>query len=226
MDFFFFLFFSSPAGPPTPSALASQPLGPRVPLVYFAEDVFSLIHAFRSRRLLSPPSLTHGPRLSALSSTPRRPTSIAPPPSSTTSGLSAPPLHTSRCRPEPLLAPPSLPPPSSSRAVTHRDEPIYSAIEATPPHLPPLVGRYPAFTAPTPLPRPYKSHPDDPRRIPHHSPSLSPPVPHRNTPPPSTNRRRSSLSTAPPFPHLPSSEEPTNVLTAASSTSPAPSLRP
>jgi hypothetical protein len=49
----------------------------------------SLIHAFRSWCLLSLPSLTHGPYLSALSSTPRRPTPIAPPPSPTASGLSA-----------------------------------------------------------------------------------------------------------------------------------------
>jgi hypothetical protein len=89
---------------------------------------------------------------------------------------------------------------------------------------PPLADRYLAFTAPTPLPWPYKSHPDDPQSIPHHSLSLSPPLPHRNTPPSSTDRRRSSLSTASLFPHLPSSEEPTNVLTAASSTSLAPSL--
>jgi hypothetical protein len=70
----------------------------------------SLIHAFRSRHLLSLPSLTHGPRLSSPSSTPRRPTLIAPPLSPAESGLSALPLHTSRCCPEPLLAPPSLPP--------------------------------------------------------------------------------------------------------------------
>jgi hypothetical protein len=175
----------------------------------------SLIHAFRSWCLLSLPSLTHGPRLSALSSTPRRPSPIVPPPSPAASGLSAPPLRTLRCRPKPLLAPPSLPP-SSSHTLTRRDELIYLAIEATP-----LDNRCPAFTSPTPLPRPYKSHPDGPQSIPHHSPSLPPPLPHQNTPPPSTDRRRSALSTASPFPHLPSSEEPTNVLTAASSTSPA-----
>jgi hypothetical protein len=109
------------------------------------------------------------------------------------------------------------PPPSSSRTLTRRDEPIYSAIEATP---------SPAITPPSPPrhpPRtPIKGEPP-PRSIPNHSPSLSPSLPHRNTPPPSTDRRQSSLSAAVPFPHLPSSDEPTNVLTAASSTSLAPS---
>jgi hypothetical protein len=112
----------------------------------------SLIHAFRSWRLLSLPSLTHGPRLLALSSTPRRLTPIAPPLSPATSGLSAPPLRTSGCRPEPLLTPPSLPPPlSSSRALTRRDEPIYSAIQATPPHRP-----LPHLHCPGTLPGPLK----------------------------------------------------------------------
>jgi hypothetical protein len=182
MDFLFLL-FSSPAAPPTTSALACRPAqtaqftwplsrSARACLWRILQKTFSsLIHAFRSRRLLSLPSLTHGPRLSALSSTPYRLTLIAPPPNPAASGLSAPPLRTSRCRPEPLLAPPS--PPSSSHALTHRDEPIYSAIEATS-----LAGRYPAFPTPTPLLWPYKSHPDDPRSIPHHSLSLSPPLPH------------------------------------------------
>jgi hypothetical protein len=142
MDFLF-LFFSSPAGPPTPSALAcrlAQTAQPTWPLSRSAHACLwrilqktfsSLIHAFRSRRLLSLSSLTHGPRLSALSSTPHRSTLIAPLPSPAASGLSAPSLHTLRCRPEPLLAPPSLPP-SSSRALTRHDELIYSAIDATP----------------------------------------------------------------------------------------------
>jgi hypothetical protein len=143
--------------PPPPTGLGWRPAQtaqPTWPLSHSAraclwrilQKIFSsLIHAFRSRCLLSLPSLMHGPRLSALSSTPRRPTSIAPPPSPAASGLSAPLLRTSRCRPKSLLAPPSLHP-SSSHALTRRDEPIYSAIEATP-----LAGRYPAFTAPTPL---------------------------------------------------------------------------
>jgi hypothetical protein len=68
MDFLF-LFFSSPAGLPIsgpwpasqpkptpnhPAHLASQPLGPRVPLAYFAEDVFF----FDSRLSFSAPFLS------------------------------------------------------------------------------------------------------------------------------------------------------------------------
>jgi hypothetical protein len=132
----------------------------------------SLIHAFCSRRLLSLPSLTHGPRLSVLSSTPCRPTPIAQPPSPAAFGLSAPPLHTSRCRPEPSLAPPS--PPSSCRALTRRDEPIYSAIEATPRRSLPHLHR--PDTRP---PDPIKGH-LHPRSIPHlshPSPALLPSSP-------------------------------------------------
>jgi hypothetical protein len=44
------------------------------------ENMFSsLIHTFQPRRLLSLPSLTHGPRLSALSPTLRWPTPATPP---------------------------------------------------------------------------------------------------------------------------------------------------
>jgi hypothetical protein len=105
MDFLF-LFFSSPAGPPTSSALAcrptqtTQPTWPlsrsaRACLWCILQKTFSsLIHAFHSRRLLSLPSLTHGPRLSAHSSTPLWPTPVAPPPSLAAFGLSAPPLST------------------------------------------------------------------------------------------------------------------------------------
>jgi hypothetical protein len=42
------------AGPNRPAHLASQPLGPRVPLAYFAEDVFF----FNSRLPFSVPSLS------------------------------------------------------------------------------------------------------------------------------------------------------------------------
>jgi hypothetical protein len=81
------------AGPPgpcplagrSPAHLASQPLGPRVPKTFS-----SLIHAFHSRHLLSIPSLTHGPRLLAPSSPPRRPTPAVSPPRR--------PLRTSGCR--------------------------------------------------------------------------------------------------------------------------------
>jgi hypothetical protein len=162
MDFLFsFLFFSSPAGLPTPSALACRPAQiaqPTWPLSRSAcvclwrilqKTFSSLIHVFRSWCLLSLPSLTHGPCLLALSSTPRRLTPIAPPLSPAASGLSAPLLRTSRCRPEPLLAPPSLPL-SSSRALTRRDEPIYSAIQATTPHRPLPHLHYPG-TLPGPL---------------------------------------------------------------------------
>jgi hypothetical protein len=124
MDFLF-LFFSSPAGPPTPSALACRPAQtdttaqPTWPLSRSArvclwrilqKMISSLIHAFYYRRILSLPSLMHGPRLSALSSNPHRPTPIALPPGPAASSLSAPPLRTLRCHPEPLFAPPSLPP--------------------------------------------------------------------------------------------------------------------
>jgi hypothetical protein len=104
-----------PAGLPTSPALACRPAQPspaktaqptrplsrpaRTCLWHILQKTFSsLIHAFRPRRLLSLPSLTRGPRLSALSSTPRRPTPIAPPPSPGASSLSGPPLRTSRCR--------------------------------------------------------------------------------------------------------------------------------
>jgi hypothetical protein len=43
-----------PVGPNRPAHLASQPLGPRVPLVYFAEDVFF----FDSHLAFSVPSLS------------------------------------------------------------------------------------------------------------------------------------------------------------------------
>jgi hypothetical protein len=43
-----------PAGPNRPAHLASQPLGPRVPWAYFADDVFF----FDSRLSFSTPSLS------------------------------------------------------------------------------------------------------------------------------------------------------------------------
>jgi hypothetical protein len=82
-----------PAGPSHPAHLASQPLGPRVPLAYFVEDVFF----FDSHLPFSAPSLSPLTDAWALLV------------SSFFHHLSTPPLHTSRCRPEPLLAPPSLP---------------------------------------------------------------------------------------------------------------------
>jgi hypothetical protein len=104
-----------PASLPTSPALACRPAQPspaqtaqptrplsrpaRACLWRILQKTFSsLIHAFHPQSLLSLPSLTHGPRLSALSSTPRRPTLIAPPPSPAASGPSGPPLCTSRCR--------------------------------------------------------------------------------------------------------------------------------
>jgi hypothetical protein len=105
----------SPAGLPTSLALAYRPAQPspaqtaqptrplsrpaRACLWCILHKTFSsLIHAFRPQRLLSLPSLTRGPCLLALSSTPRRPTPIAPPPSPAASDLSEPPLRTSRFR--------------------------------------------------------------------------------------------------------------------------------
>jgi hypothetical protein len=184
---------SQPGHNPPPAlacrpAQTAQPTWPlsrsaRACLWHILQKMFSsLIHTFRSRCLLSLPSLTHGPRLSALSSTPRRPTPIAPPPSPVVPGLSAPPLHTSRCRPEPLLAPPSLPP-SSSRTLTYRDEPIYSAIEATPPRR-----SLPCLHHPdTPPPDPIKGQ-FHPRNIPHllHTPPELLPYSRPSPPAPST----------------------------------------
>jgi hypothetical protein len=92
-----------PTGPtlPGPNRQPTRPLSrpARACLWHILQKTFSsLIHAFRPRRLLSLPSLTRGPCLSALSSIPRWPTPIAPPPSPAASGLSGPPLLTSRCR--------------------------------------------------------------------------------------------------------------------------------
>jgi hypothetical protein len=104
-----------PAGLPTSPALACRPAQPslaqtaqptrplsqpaRACLWRILQKMFSsLIHAFHPWRLHSLPSLMRGPRLSALSSTPRRPTLIVPPPSPAASGPSGPPLCTSRCR--------------------------------------------------------------------------------------------------------------------------------
>jgi hypothetical protein len=76
-----------PPALPCRPAQTAQPTWPlsrstRVCLWHILQKTFSsLIHAYCSRCLLSLPSLTHGSRLSALSSTPRRPTPIVPPPS-------------------------------------------------------------------------------------------------------------------------------------------------
>jgi hypothetical protein len=103
----------------------------------------SLIHAFRSRRLLSIHSLIHGPHMSVSSSPPRRPTLAV-----------SPPRHRSPRRPlrasdavEPL-PPPSLTPlipfkPSLNGLNSHSSLPLLR---------PPLRRPPPA----------YKSHPEDP----------------------------------------------------------------
>jgi hypothetical protein len=68
------------------------------------------------------------------------------------------PLRTSDAA-EPL-PPPSLPP------LQIMPQPAVMS-QITRPLKPPLADHYPAFTAPAPLHRPNKSHPDDPRSIPH-----------------------------------------------------------
>jgi hypothetical protein len=75
----------------------------------------SLIYAFRSRRLLSIPSLTHGPRLLAPSSPPRRLTLTMSPPHRRSPRR---PLRTSGCR-RAITAPHHSPlNPPSNRALT------------------------------------------------------------------------------------------------------------
>jgi hypothetical protein len=160
-----------PAGPNRQAHLASQPLGPRVPLAYFAEDVFF----FDSRlpfSVLSHSSLADAwaPLVSSfLHPTPADPDcATAESPHVRPLRAAAPYLE---MPPEPLVAPPSLPP-SSSRAITRRDEPIYSAIEATPPRRPlPYLHR-----PDTPPPDPIKGqlHPQNILHHLHASPELLP----------------------------------------------------
>jgi hypothetical protein len=120
-----FLLHFRPGYPDRPTRPSAQP-APLAPLLPQAEANFagpsrsahachwrickntfsSLIHAFRSRCLLSIHPLTHGPHLSASSSPPRWPTPAI-----------SPPCRYSPCRPlhasvaaKPLPHPPSLPP--------------------------------------------------------------------------------------------------------------------
>jgi hypothetical protein len=135
-----------PAGPNRPAPLASQPLGPCVPLAYFAEDVVF----FDSRLPFSVPSLSPlADAWAPLVSSFLHP-ALADPDCANTESRCVRPLRTAALHlempPRAVTHPTITPPPSSSRALTRRDEPIYSAIEATP-----LADRYPAFTAPTPL---------------------------------------------------------------------------
>jgi hypothetical protein len=75
------------AGPPLPQAASLHRLR-RPNLCCIPENTLSsLIHALCPRRLLSLPSLTHGPRLPAFSPTPRWLIPGAPPPNPATSGL-------------------------------------------------------------------------------------------------------------------------------------------
>jgi hypothetical protein len=128
-----------------PAHWASQPLDPRMPLAYFAEDVFFFdSHLPFSAPSLSPLTDAWAPLVSSF-----------PHPAPTDPDCAT---TESRCiRPLRVVAPhlemlpqavtrPTITPPSSSRVSTRCDEPIYSAIEATP-----LASHYPAFTAPTPL---------------------------------------------------------------------------
>jgi hypothetical protein len=145
-----------------------------------------LVCSFRAGRLPLV-SLSSGPRLLALSSPPRLPTPAVSPPISTMPLLPAPLALHLGCR-QAITAPISSP--SSNHALTRRNEPNYSAIEA-----PPLASRYPAFTVPAPLSRPYKSHPDDPWSIPHLIELLSSALPRRNSSPPSfPDHHRSAAS--------------------------------
>jgi hypothetical protein len=61
-----------PADRPKPPVHSAQPASPRMRWCICKSTSSSLIHASRHRRLLSLPSLTRGPRLSASSSPPRR----------------------------------------------------------------------------------------------------------------------------------------------------------
>jgi hypothetical protein len=141
-----------PASPNRPAHLASQPLSPRVPLAYFAEDIFF----FDSRLPFSAPSLspftdTWAPLVSSfLHPTP------ADPDCATTKSRCIRPLRTAAPHlemPPRAVTRPTITPPSSSRALTRRDEPIYSAIEATPRRPLPRLHR-----PDTPPPNPIKGH--------------------------------------------------------------------
>jgi hypothetical protein len=136
--------------PHRPAHLASQPLGPRVPLAYFAEDVFF----FDSRLPFSAPSLS--PLTDAWAPLVNSFLHPAPadPDCATTESRCVRPLRAAAPHlemPPRAVTRPTITPPSSSRALTRRDEPIYSAIEATP---------SPAVTLPSPprhpSSRPYK----------------------------------------------------------------------
>jgi hypothetical protein len=124
-----------PAGPNRPAHLASQSLGPCVPLAYFAEDVFF----FDSRLPFSAPSLS--PLADAWA--PLVSSFLHPAPAdldcATTESHCVRPLHAAAPHlemPPRAVTRPTITPPSSSRAITRRDEPIYSTIEATPPRRP------------------------------------------------------------------------------------------
>jgi hypothetical protein len=134
-----------PTGPNRPAHLASQPLGPCVPLAYFAEDVFF----FDSRLLFSALSLSPlADAWAPLVSSFLHP-ALADPDCATAESCHVRPLRAAGPHlemPPQAVTRPTITPPSSSRTLTCRDKPIYSAIEATP-----LASRYPAFTAVTPL---------------------------------------------------------------------------
>jgi hypothetical protein len=160
-----------PAGPNRPAHLASQPLGPRVPLAYFAEDVFF----FDSHLSFSAPSLSpHADTWAPLVSSFLHP-APADPDCATTESHCAWPLFTAAPHlemPSRAITCPTITPPSSSRALTRCDEPIYSAIEATPPRRP--LPRLHRPDTPPPVPIKGQLHPRNTLHLLHASPELLP----------------------------------------------------
>jgi hypothetical protein len=119
------------AGPNHHAHLASQPLGPRVPLAYFAEDVFF----FDLGLPFSVPSLSPLADAWALLVSSFLHPALADPNCATAESRRVRPLRATSPHLEMLpraVTRPTITPPSSTHALTHRDEPIYSSIEATP----------------------------------------------------------------------------------------------
>jgi hypothetical protein len=167
-----------------------------VPLAYFTEDVLF----FDSRLLFSAPSLSPladawAPLVSSFFHPALANPSCATAVSHHVRPLraAAPPFE----MPPRAVTHPTITPPPSSHALTHRNELIYSAIEATP-----LAGRYPTFTAPAPLPGPIKATPTTPEES-RTSPALlsSSPAPERtpneHRPPPVIPLCRAAVSPPP-----------------------------
>jgi hypothetical protein len=145
-----------------------------------------LVRVFRVGRLPLV-SLLSGPRLSASSSPSRCLTSVVSPLISTAPLLPAPPTPHLGCR-RAITAPPPHHFPFSNRALTHRNKPNYSAIEAPPSPVvtPPSPSRHPSCG-------PIKATPMTPGAF-HTSPSSSLLLSRTGTPP----HRASPITTTPP----------------------------